>query len=408
MISKARIQLLFDQYMEETASAEETQEFFLLVNDPVNEVFLHHLMDEYLTSHEFTGGLDDSQKRNILNHVFSAEDHLDSSVNLSRRIYPLYRKLMTAAVVLLTLSIGIYLVSKRVDSGKIYKGELSPGGNKATLTLADGTKLSLTDAVNGKLAEQSGISIRKTADGKLLYEVKDPGYHHNNRRKAELSSEFNTITTPPGGQYQVVLSDGSHVWLNSASSLKYPISFASSGRKVELTGEAYFEIAKVSNRKGRLPFIVSGKKQDVEVLGTHFNINGYDTDEFTITTLLEGSVKISKAAVFERIISPGQQARVNQNIKVAEVDTTVAVAWKNGLFKFENAGISTVMDQFSRWYDVDVEYKGKIPANKFNGEIYRNMNASKALRILGFANINFRVEAPENNHGRKKIVIIQN
>ncbi|MNQ99320.1 fec operon regulator FecR [compost metagenome] len=271
--------------------------------------------------------------------------------------------------------------------------------------MADGKKIALADVENGKVAEQAGLSITKTAEGQLRYEINEVKV---SAEKAKI--QYNTISTPAGGQYQVVLPDGTRVWLNSLSSLRYATGLANlEKRRVELTGEAYFEVSGLSVGKLKKPFLVVSRNQELEVLGTHFNVSSYEQQEgLTATTLLEGSVRISRAKTFDEIISPGEQALVGRGITVSKVDTSTAVAWKNGLFKFENANIYTVMNQFSRWYNFDVEYEGKVPGNKFNGEIYRNLSASKALRILSYAKIKFRVEVNSKEPERKKIVISAN
>lgn len=401
-----RIDFLFTQYMSGSSTPEETAEFMLLANEPEHRTLLYQLMDQYLAETKFSNGLDDDQKTNILNQVFQVSEPVISEPVRYVKHIQLWKKILAAAIVLITLSVAFYFSNRQRYNRPIvytsYNGELKPGGNKATLTLADGTKLCLSDAADGQLAEQQNVRIRKTSDGRLVYEIKE-----DVNKNAEI--QYNTISTPAGGQYQVILPDGTHVWMNAASSLKYPTSFAAlKERRVELTGEAYFEVSKISRAARRLPFIVTSSGQEVEVLGTHFNINTYKEEKAAVTTLLEGSVRVHRPAVFDEIISPGEQAVVNESIKVSRVDTTTAVAWKNGIFKFDNADIHTVMNQLSRWYDVDVEYQGKVPANKFNGEIYRNMDASKAFRILSLAKINFRIEAPVTHEGRKKIVITQN
>ncbi|HEY0177595.1 MAG TPA: FecR domain-containing protein [Pedobacter sp.] len=411
-----RINFLFTQYINGSSTPEETAEFMLLVNDPQHRVFLYQLMDQYLAETKFSNGLDEDQKTSILNQVFQLSEPVLSAPALRVQrpadihLFPLWKKMLGAAIVLITLSVTIYFSTRqqRQDLHVVYtsyKGELKPGGNRATLTLADGTKLCLADAANGQLAEEENVRIRKTADGRLVYEAKAGTGAINTGKEIQ----YNTISTPAGGEYQVLLPDGTYVWMNAASSLKYPTSFTDlKERRVELTGEAYFEVSKISRAAGRLPFVVTSSGQEVEVLGTHFNINVYKEEKAAVTTLLEGSVRVRRPGVFEEIIVPGEQAVVNDRIKVSRVDTSTAVAWKNGIFKFDDANIYTVMNQLSRWYDVDVEYQGKVPANKFNGEVYRNMDASKAFRILSLAKINFRLETPVTHQGRKKIVITQN
>lgn len=325
---------------------------------------------------------------------------LTRSVN----VWPFWRRIAVAAVILVVMGAVLYnyIDRRTVVIQDLATNDIKAGEKKAFLTLSNGKRIELSNAKNGKLVEEAGISITKTANGQLLYEIKEDLAHRQGKETL-----YHTISTPAGGHYEVVLPDGTHVWLNAASTLKYAASVATkTERRVELSGEAYFEVKKLKFLGVKKPFIVQSDGQKVEVLGTHFNISTYPQDGPSVTTLLEGSVSVSRQGDFEETLIPGEQALVQRGIKVIKVDTATAVAWKNGLFKFENADIYTVMNQFSRWYDFDVEYEGKAPNNKFNGEIYRNLNASKALKILEYAQIKFRVEASSNDPDRKKIFII--
>jgi ferric-dicitrate binding protein FerR (iron transport regulator) len=221
-------------------------------------------------------------------------------------------------------------------------------------------------------------------DGQIVYD------DENMSKNALL---YNAITTPKGRQYQLTLADGSKVWLNAASSIRYPTAFPGNERVVEITGEAYFEITPDRIK----PFRVFVKGMEVQVLGTHFNINSYD-DEATIkTTLLEGSVKV-KMNNNTRLLLPGQQAQISSNagdgdIKVVkDIDLAVVMAWKNGYFSFDKTDLGAVMRQISRWYIVDIIYTGKIPDRKFGGEISRNNNLSEVLKILEESKVKFRIE----------------
>jgi ferric-dicitrate binding protein FerR (iron transport regulator) len=250
-----------------------------------------------------------------------------------------------------------------------FKDDVSPGGDKATLTLADGRTIVLDEAQNGALAQQGNTKIIKL-DGKILYDQIN---------KSSKEVVYNTISTPNGGQYQLELPDGSLVWLNASSSIHFPTSFVENERRVNVTGEAYFEIAKNPSK----PFIVGVNNSEVQVLGTHFNINSYNDEDDMKTTLLEGSVRFVSGGDIN-ILKPGQQSQLAKNgdIKVvSDVDVDKVVAWKNGLFDFENAGIETVMRQLSRWYDVEVEYNGK-PDDIFIAEMRRNIKLSDALKAL--------------------------
>jgi len=313
-----------------------------------------------------------------------------------------------AAAIIIFIGVGLYYFPEERISNSIVnqtaKSEIVPGGNKAVLTLANGKKISLTDADNGMLAEQAGIRITKTADGQLIYTVSalSPS---GEMPKAE--GGFNTIETPRGGQYQIILPDGTKVWLNAASSLKYPASFASlKERRVELKGEAYFEVVKAAGLspsgggRGRIPFIVNTDKQEVEVLGTHFNVNAYTDEAAVKTALLEGSVKVyvpGTPSPLERAgvrLKPGQQSALTTNgIKVENIDTELAVAWKNNQFIFESDDIQYIMRMIARWYNVEVEYVGAIPKNKFGGAVSRFENVSEVLKSLeSTGRVKFKIE----------------
>lgn len=331
---------------------------------------------------------------------------LQRKLQLSKNgnLLQLWKRITIAAAILIFMGAGMYYYIDRhsVTIQDLAVNDIQAGGNKAYLTLANGKKIVLSDARNGKVAEEAGMNIMKTADGRLLYETEK-----DQEGEQPKETVYNTISTPAGGQFEVLLPDGTHVWLNAASTLKFATSVARlKERSVELSGEAYFEVSKQHDSGGRKPFIVRSDGQEVEVLGTHFNINSYSDERRTVTTLLEGSVKVRRNGVFEKTILPGEQALVQRDIIVTKVDTSTAVAWKNGLFRFEQANIYTVMNQFSRWYNFEVKYEGEAPKNKFNGEMYRSLNASKALKILNYAGIRFRVEVTKGGSEKRRIIII--
>lgn len=321
-----------------------------------------------------------------------------------RRI-SLWPKIAAAAVLLLSLSAGIFFYVSRAPKNNAAEQmaiakTIVPGGNRAILTLDNGTEISLSDAKNGSLANQSGVDISKSKDGQLVY-------HLSNVNKP---NSYNTITTPHGGQYQVVLPDGTQVWLNAGSSLRFPLTFDHlNERKVELKGEAYFEVAKqLKEEKGkqeRVPFIVMTSKQEVEVLGTHFNINAYTDEPAVRTTLLEGRVKVITPANAKDgvLLKPGEQAVLKDRLSVTKVDTEEVMSWKNGLFLFNATDLKSVMRQASRWYNVDVVYEGNIPPISFTGEVRRSVNAAAFLEMLRYLNVKFKIEKQTNT--RNKIVV---
>lgn len=291
-----------------------------------------------------------------------------------------------AAAVLLLASVSIYLFSYQQKSDPIAQMDraVSPGGNDAILTLANGKKIVLNDAAKGEISKQPGISVSKSKDGELIYTVVSSGGD-------ELSENtYNTISTPKGGKYAIILSDGTKVMLNSASSMTFPTSFNAADRRVELTGEAYFEVAKDKNKRFR---VISGL-QTVEVLGTHFNVNAYGDEQTIKTTLLEGAVKVftAKKSV---LIEPGEQAvldKAHENSMAKHlVNINKETSWINGIFSFEGDDLKSVMRQVARWYDVNVIYEGPISEEKYFGEISRSSKLSEVIKILELNNVNFDV-----------------
>lgn len=313
------------------------------------------------------------------------------------RIIPLWLRYSVAATVLLVLSVTAYFFIAKEGRGAgfvAFKKDIAPGDNRAVLTLANGRTIILDTAGQGTLAHEGGAVIRKTRNGQVVYDL--------SAASADFNTGYNTISTPKGGQYEVVLPDGSHVWLNASSSIRFPATFTEKERRVEITGEAYFEVAKLLKTKNlrsaasqgeRVPFIVEAEGQKVEVLGTHFNINAYKNEEAIRTTLLEGSVKVSKAKEAV-LINPGEQAQVNPGgtISVVPANTESAVAWKNGMFSYKREDLRSVMRQIERWYDVDVQYEGKIPRTLFTGKVHRNVSLSQALEIISYLDVRFEID----------------
>jgi transmembrane sensor len=300
-----------------------------------------------------------------------------------------FKRVAAAVIFLLTISSVVYLVCKKTTqqplavNKAVIKHDVDPGGNKATLTLSNGSTYVLDSAKNGVLVKNKDISIKKEKDGQIMYLV-------NAGKNAGAEAEaFNTMTTKTGGQYQLLLADGTRVWLNSESSLKYPIAFKGSQRNVELTGEAYFEVAK----NAAMPFNVKVNNMEVRVLGTHFNIMAYNNETSIKTTLLEGAVKLSVGNQ-SNVLKPGQQGMVNKSgqIKVVEADGERAIAWKNGYFVFDRSNIQEIMNQLSRWYDTKVIYEGKVPDDEYVGKIARNVKLSQVLHILELSNVHFKIE----------------
>lgn len=304
------------------------------------------------------------------------------------RRMPASRRWWFAAAILILLGTGTYfwITNKKKTSSTTvaYKRDIAPGKEGAVLTLADGSQVVLDSLGNGIVAMQGGTAAR-IANGSLIYEG-----------KGDQTVYYNTISTPKGRQFHLTLPDGTGVWLNAASSLRYPTVFTGDTRKVEVTGEAYFEVVK--NKE--MPFHVQvNNKAAVEVLGTHFDINAYANEQSINTTLIEGSVRVS-ASSGAVTLQPGQQAQVSGTISVVDdPDIDKIMAWKNGFFNFSGASLGEVMRQLERWYDIEVVYEKDIPQKTFYGKISRDISLRSLLIVLEKTGVRFRIE------GRKLIVL---
>lgn len=338
-----------------------------------------------LEKEELDGLVEENYQATLLN--------IQQSKN-NKRLIPFYKYAAAAVLFIGFVSGYLYLSKDKVTTHNqlIVKGkelDVLPGVDQAILTLADGSKIVLDNAKNEKLVEKNGLTISKTEDGQLVYQV-------SNVTPKGTTVAYNTIETAKGNQYQILLPDGTKVWLNAASSLKYPEIFRGSERKVVLTGEAYFEVAKNKN----MPFKVETNHQNVEVLGTHFNINSYMDDQTIKTTLIEGSIKVSNAN-YTKTLQPGEQSIINNfglgNILISNnIDTDDEVAWKNGLFRFNNAGLKSILGQLERWYDVKIDYQS-VPNKRYNGMVPRKAKLSEVLNMLELTgNISFKIEEGRN------------
>jgi transmembrane sensor len=267
--------------------------------------------------------------------------------------------------------------------------DVKPGGNKAVLTLADGRRIDLGASANGVLANQGSSSVAKLSDGQLAYKKE------TTNEKPDLA--FNSLATPRAGQFTLLLPDGTKVWLNNASVIRYPVAFTGPDRSVELAGEAYFEVAKDAAHPFRVK-IQGGAT--VDVLGTSFNIMAYSDEPTERTTLLDGSIRVtenSQSALLkpaeQSSLDPAGKLRVTSDVNVQEV-----VAWKNGFFHFDHASLETTMRQLARWYDIDVVYEGQLPSHEFVGRIQRDLPLKDVLKGLESDQIHFKLD------GRKLIV----
>lgn len=360
-----------------------------LINGTISEQELHELEAWYNTienlEQEVNSDIDQATMGKRIFEMIAIKANLKS---YPKRKIVLWPRVAAAASIILCLSFGGYYLLRKQPPQQIAQKQLNdiaPGGNKAILTLSNGQKISLTDARNGNIAQQHGTQIRKAQNGQIVYLANSLSANGDN--STEMA--YNTISTPRGGQWRLSLPDGSRVWLNAASSITFPTTFTGTNRTVKITGEAYFEIAHNATK----PFIVTTKSQTIQDIGTHFNINAYDDESSIRTTLVEGSIKVSNITG-SAILIPGQQSIVqNENkIVVKRADIDEAIAWKSGRFHFDHSDIPTIMREFSRWYNVDIEYKGNVPSGSFTGNIDRNSNASVALQILSIAGVHFQIQ----------------
>lgn len=378
-----RLQQLLNGYLLETITDADRNELWDYLNNPVCEGQIKDLISVSFDQQNEGLEIEEKKQQELLNYIYTQEK-ADSPKIIKRSLWP---RMVAAASIVLVAVAGLYYYTSNKDTAQhsVYANDVGPGKNGATLTLANGRKIRLNDAVNGELSNEAGVSIRKTKDGRVYYEVASAYTTQPGNDGA-----VNTLSTSNGETYQVRLSDGSLVFLNAASSLKFPTSFARlKERRVEIFGEAYFEIAKDKAH----PFIVKNAKQDVEVLGTHFNINAYDDEPSVKTTLLEGSIRISRDQQ-TKVLRPGEQAvNDNKSLIVNEVDTEKAVAWKNSKFVFDDENIESVMRKLSRWYNVEVVYQDNVTDRTFTGSISRYDKISKILdKITYIEAVHFKVE----------------
>jgi transmembrane sensor len=387
---------LFFKKLSNGAATEAEKETFYQSLDTLDENTYQQLLLQYqeiIQNSVFAEAADPHLKQRIEESLNNWEEQDEPKVIKRWN----WRRAASVAAVFLFVLIGssIYFLNRKNNTPASAdnmiqnnnKQDVLPGSDKAFLTLADASIIVLDEANNGVIAKQGVTKITKLGE-KVSY---DPGTASDGKML------YNTLTTPRGGQYQIVLSDGTQVWLNAGSSLRFPASFNESRRTVEVTGEAYFEVAKHASR----PFIVKINEAEIQVLGTHFNVMAYQDEASIRTTLLEGAVKFVKGNA-SSLLKPGQQSQLSQDgqIKiVSNVDVEQVVAWKNGMFYFDNADIGTVMRQLSRWYDVEVMYQSNNIEHLFVGKMPRSSKLSDVLKALELTStIQFEIQ------GRKIIV----
>ena len=403
-MDKEGFRTLVDRFILGTITPAEKQQFLSLIEVPPYREELESILKEAMVTDRYDMSLDPQyteifiQKLN--GEINSAPHQRSFSIHYTNIFKRTWFRIAAAVLMVFCAAAYFYYQGNKKQNNVAIAPPASatpvndalPGGDKAILTLADGSVITLDNANNGELAKQGGVEVMKLANGQLSYVVKSTPAVTN----TEVT--YNTLETPRGGQYQILLPDGTKVWLNAISSIRFPTVFTGPERDVSVTGEAYFEVAHDKSK----PFKVKTRETEIEVLGTNFNVNAYEDEQSIKTTLIEGSVKVSRlltpsaAASAEegrvsRVLVPGQQADQNLNIK-QNIDVQQVIAWKNGLFKFDRATIQEVTRQLSRWYNVDIIYEKEIPDIKFAGEMQRSLNLSEVLEILEKMGVTFKIE----------------
>lgn len=367
-------QYLLLQYMEEKASEQQRKELSRLLHEESNDADWEALMEE-LFAIEPVAGKDEKRWQPLLDEL--VEKNAEWFVPVVKRIST-WRKLAVAASVLLVIGTGAYfLLTRTGEPTETVSAKMdipAPQSNRAMVTLANGEKIYLDSAVNGQLAMQGNIKIVKLANGQIIYETATGA--------VMKEMQYNTLFNPRGSKViDMTLADGSKVWLNAGSSVTYPVAFIGNERKVEITGEAYFEVVHDAAK----PFSVSKNDMQVIVLGTHFNVNAYDDEEQMKVTLLEGSVNVTALKTQQStLLKPGEQAQLGSNNLLhttSNTDLEQIMSWKNGRFLFDGADIKTIMRQVSRWYNVDIVYKASID-EEFVADISRDVPVSELLNLL--------------------------
>jgi len=367
--SEEYIALLATKYKEGNLSETERKDFLSWYGQIAEEL------------EEQESGKSEAVKARMLAHISAHISGHDVPEQQVRKLP--YRWIAAAAVLIIFSAVWLFLNQSnepKADQIVVLKNaEASPGMNRAYLTLSNGQKIDLSTVNAGVITNLNGVSASKSEDNMLVYEASPV-------QSSNAGNKMSVLSTPAGGQYEVILPDGTHVWLNAASTLSFPERFSSTERRIRLKGEAYFEVAHDAAR----PFRVNTSRQNIEVLGTHFNISAYEDEPRTLTTLLQGSVRVSSAAK-NTVIKPGEQAVSSErnDIQVQQANTRIALAWKNGMIAFEDASLRQIMREVSRWYNIKVEFAGQENHEVYTGGVSRDSKLSSLLEILKANNIRF-------------------
>lgn len=384
------LQRLFRKYLDETISPAELSQLYTLINNEYDPAALDEVLKDAFSDPSFAAPEGDHDPR----EVFAG---LVATIRERKKIYRLpWGRIAAAACIALLAGIMTWLWVGRPAKPNIVKAppmhqDIAPGHDGAVLTLANGKQIVLDSMHNGALAVQGNVTITKLSNGQLSY---------TSTTANPAGVFYNKLSTPRARKTMVVLADGTEVWLNAASSIRYPTAFTGKERIVEVSGEAYFEVS----QNASMPFIVKreGTDQRIEVLGTSFNMNAYDDEDTMRTTLLQGSVRVIKGSA-SIVLRPGEQAAAGRGGKdlrlIRDADIEEVIAWKNGRFQFSNMDLRTIMRQLARWYDVDVAFEGEVPDIRIGGFLHKDVNLSTVLEFLKNNGVRFKLE------GRRIIVL---
>lgn len=385
--SNERLDYLFEQYLSNGISDDELTELFGYIRNAEKDDLLKEQIMNAFKALKPEAEFDFVDWNDMFSGIIRKP-----SLQIERKAIKinLWKKVAAAVLIVILGGAGyLFMNHHHVEKQGIAKAaepvhDILPGGNKATLTLSNGATIILNNTNNGRLMSVGNVSAIKVHNGLLVY---------NTAQRATLKEQtseiqYNTLTTPRGGQYQLTLSDGTKVWLNAASSIRYPVAFRGKERAVEVTGEVYFEV--VHNQK--MPFEVLVGNKIIKDIGTHFNVNAYGDDHTIKTTLLEGAVEIGGV-----VLKPGEQAAWNDEGKMSVTDNinmNDVIAWKNGFFSFRNDHLREVMKKLSRWYNVDVVYQPEVNnKQQFSGMIDRNLTLSQVLKGLELTDAHFKIDS---------------
>lgn len=370
--------LLFNRYLNGLTTEEENQKLARLLQDSSAENEILTLMFEaWQQSQPDAKTFDPEESKKILKNILKRSD--SSAVKLAKRKRSLIW-LVAAATTVIYLAIGLLFFLPNNEQEELAQAPAADKQNaeinKAFLTLSNGEVIILDKTKPGLIKTEGYTSIVKADNNRVSY--------HTKEKTGASTTAYHTLRTPRGGQYHLVLSDGTNVWLNADSSIEFPIEFNEVSRRVRIEGEVFFDVNKVASGKRKIPFIVTTPTLSIEVLGTEFNVNAYKEEAATKTTLIEGSV-IVKTDEMSSLLSPGQEASVgatSNQIQITKGDPDQALAWKNGYFYFKNSTIEEIMQQLSKWYDVAVRFEGPAIKKQFSGEIPRSASLLQVLEIL--------------------------